>query len=261
MSLDDEIYRQKYLKYKAKYLELKEQEGGVIYKPGQYLFFLNHDSTIPAKALKVPSLSKITNSTSSNEIIMDESFMNVNFNQLTDAIQTGHCFSYLIGDSKINTNRGGVTSLLNISSMTGKKNSFPLKTDNDNQKQILMFANQHYFYLINANSTLLAKLANSDFPNFIGKDSANTIANSLEYSKTNYSGNPKINPYFELIKEKNPIEITLRSSFKIDLVNNAKDLIESVNTLLKNEKEHEIDTLIFCEIGVRSSKIYYAFKI
>jgi hypothetical protein len=35
----DEIYKQKYLKYKAKYLELKEQQGGIIYNTGQYVFF------------------------------------------------------------------------------------------------------------------------------------------------------------------------------------------------------------------------------
>ena len=39
MSLDDEIYRQKYLKYKAKYLELKEQEGGVYFGTGNIIFF------------------------------------------------------------------------------------------------------------------------------------------------------------------------------------------------------------------------------
>jgi hypothetical protein len=39
MNFDHEIYRQKYLKYKAKYLELKEQQGGILYGTGIYVFF------------------------------------------------------------------------------------------------------------------------------------------------------------------------------------------------------------------------------
>ena len=41
MSSDDNNYQQKYLKYKSKYLELKQQEGGVYYKPGTYVFFFD----------------------------------------------------------------------------------------------------------------------------------------------------------------------------------------------------------------------------
>jgi hypothetical protein len=50
MSFNDEIYRQKYLKYKAKYLELKEQEGGILYGTGIYVFFYDTAKyTIPLK--------------------------------------------------------------------------------------------------------------------------------------------------------------------------------------------------------------------
>ena len=40
--MSQEFYKQKYLKYKTKYLELKEQQGGYIFnKPGYYIFLMN----------------------------------------------------------------------------------------------------------------------------------------------------------------------------------------------------------------------------
>lgn len=42
---DDELYKQKYLKYKKKYLELKELQGGNLYLSGKYVFFLTTEAT------------------------------------------------------------------------------------------------------------------------------------------------------------------------------------------------------------------------
>ena len=39
MNTEDEMYKQKYLKYKRKYLQLKEQEGGIMYQDDHYIFF------------------------------------------------------------------------------------------------------------------------------------------------------------------------------------------------------------------------------
>jgi hypothetical protein len=39
MNFEDEMYKQKYLKYKRKYLQLKEQEGGIMYIDDHYIFF------------------------------------------------------------------------------------------------------------------------------------------------------------------------------------------------------------------------------
>lgn len=41
--MQNDIYYQKYLKYKAKYMELKKQEGGVTLKNGDYVFFCSKD--------------------------------------------------------------------------------------------------------------------------------------------------------------------------------------------------------------------------
>ena len=38
---NDNVYEQKYLKYKQKYLNLVEQLGGIVYKPGKYVFLFN----------------------------------------------------------------------------------------------------------------------------------------------------------------------------------------------------------------------------
>jgi len=38
---NDNVYKQKYLKYKQKYLNLVEQLGGILYKPGKYVFLFN----------------------------------------------------------------------------------------------------------------------------------------------------------------------------------------------------------------------------
>jgi hypothetical protein len=62
MSFNDEVYKQKYLKYKAKYLELKEQEGGIGYGYGDYIFF--YDTTkyvLKAQDYLPSSLDDFTN--------------------------------------------------------------------------------------------------------------------------------------------------------------------------------------------------------
>jgi len=38
---NEHVYKQKYLKYKQKYINLVEQIGGIIYKPGKYVFLFN----------------------------------------------------------------------------------------------------------------------------------------------------------------------------------------------------------------------------
>lgn len=58
---DDEIYKQKYLKYKKKYLELKELQGGNIYQSGLYVFFLTNEGVgyLPPDNI-IPDFNKFT---------------------------------------------------------------------------------------------------------------------------------------------------------------------------------------------------------
>jgi hypothetical protein len=61
--MQDDIYYEKYLKYKAKYLALKEQEGGLLtLKSGTYVFFCNSkyvDQICPSIHGKSPSNAKL----------------------------------------------------------------------------------------------------------------------------------------------------------------------------------------------------------
>ena len=73
---NENIYKQKYLKYKQKYINLVEQLGGILYKPGKYVFLFNSsilNSNTPLlnsieqyNTLNKPDINKITNEIGNN---------------------------------------------------------------------------------------------------------------------------------------------------------------------------------------------------
>lgn len=68
MQSQDDMYREKYLKYKAKYLELKQEGGLLTFKNGIFAFFCSSDvanqicSTIHGKSPSVAQLNQILES-------------------------------------------------------------------------------------------------------------------------------------------------------------------------------------------------------
>ena len=78
MNFDDEIYRQKYLKYKAKYLELKEQQGGVFFGTGNIIFFYD------TRTYKVP----------------DTLYLKTSLNEFTDKIGNT-AYYYRLSDNNV----------------------------------------------------------------------------------------------------------------------------------------------------------------
>jgi len=70
---NDNVYEQKYLKYKQKYLNLVEQLGGIVYKPGKYVFLFNSSILGP----RTPLL---------NSIDLHETLNKPDFNKITDEI-------------------------------------------------------------------------------------------------------------------------------------------------------------------------------
>ena len=78
---NDNVYEQKYLKYKQKYLNLVEQLGGILYKPGKYVFLFNSSILGPATPLL-------------NSIDQHGTLNKPDFNKITDEIGNHRGWSY-----------------------------------------------------------------------------------------------------------------------------------------------------------------------
>jgi len=118
----DEIYRQKYLKYKAKYLDLKEQQGGVTYLNGLYVFFFPGD----LEKIKTLGNNEHTNvlkqyfDTFTNSIGKEAFYYKINDKPPTDTIKLKRNLSTLEIKSA-NLARGAAFAAINIAKSSCKQ--------------------------------------------------------------------------------------------------------------------------------------------
>ena len=63
----DDYYKEKYLKYKQKYLNLRDQTGGIAFTSGEYIFFFDSDRVKPTLKDKTTILYALENLTKETE--------------------------------------------------------------------------------------------------------------------------------------------------------------------------------------------------
>ena len=88
---DQLIYRDKYIKYKKKYLDLVEQLGGIIYKPGEYIFFYNSSIINENKGHTKEKLSTLEH---------NNKLAKVDYNKITDEIGNNNGWYYVVGSKE-----------------------------------------------------------------------------------------------------------------------------------------------------------------
>lgn len=119
----DEIFRQKYLKYKAKYLELKEQQGGIVFNGGKYIFFFpGNEEKIKGLGDNKQTVSLKTNFNVFTDNIGSESF----YYKVSDKPPSNSTFKIqrnlsIVEVKKANLARGAAFTAINIANSSCKQ--------------------------------------------------------------------------------------------------------------------------------------------
>ena len=228
MSSEDEIYKQKYLKYKKKYLELKEQQGGVGYSVGTWLLFFSSNSEKinqgKSGALKDIVQNKNKNKNDKNLILHEyPSFTSKNINFIDEF--TNDLLKFEVNAWGFNLKRKIIERNLNMTASAADKVFGMFATKNVKSGKLNKY---------NLDETTI-KLANQQ------------IKNNLVLP----CGCFKI---FVFRKLKKLCELE-RENVQKELDN----IINGVNKILGEKQEEQVDTVVCFEIGVKESKIFFSY--
>jgi hypothetical protein len=226
MSSEDEIYKQKYLKYKKKYLELKEQQGGVGYSVGTWLLFFssNSEKINQGKSGALKDILQNKNKNDKNLILHEyQSFNSKNMNFIDEFTNDllkleGNAWGF-------NLQRKIIERNLNM-------------TANAADKVFGMFATK------NVKSGKLNKYNLDDA----------TIKLANQQIKNNLVLPCGCFKIFVFRKLKKLCELE-RENVQKELDN----IINGVNKILGEKQEEQVDTVVCFEIGVKESKIFFSY--
>ncbi len=246
--MDSEIlYREKYLKYKQKYLNLRDQIGGIVYKPGTYVFFFN-SSILGAST---PLL---------NNIEAHGSIPKPDINKLTDEIgnhRGWYYFKNITGPSKeLKIIESSLKVMSKTASAVATKTGSVVSSGITTAKSVAS-SGASAVYQKGKQAVASAKEAYNTHKANVAEKERLALCEKCKKVNCEMIGGSEL--CLELVGGQTPIKL---DAGLLDLVKKSKTLSEDniVTGLLALLEEGAYDRALICEIGITSSKIIKYWK-